>query len=159
MALLEILSSSAVGTALGGLFSWLTRMEERKAQAVKNAHEISMLSMQMQADAEKAKAAVELAKTQGELAAFTESQKTGLVHTGIRLVDAVVGMMRPALTVMLFLMTCWLASKIYRRVDGIEGIPTSDAVDIWRHLVYELVFLTSTAVAWWFGSRPTAIRK
>lgn len=156
--ILELLSSSAVGTALGGLFAWLNRVEERKVIAAKNEHERAMIALQAQADLDKSKAMLELAKTQGELAAFGESQKNGMVKTGIKMVDAVIGVMRPALTFLLFVLTCGIIWTLSERVGGVEGLSNTDATEIYRHAVYEVIFLTSTAIAWWFGARGNSVR-
>lgn len=157
--ILELLSSSAVGTALGGLFSWLNRVEERKALAEKQAHERGMLGLQAEAAMAQAKAALDQTRVAGELKAFQASIDTNRERYGIRWVDALTGAMRPLLTLLLFLMTVWLAVRLSRQVDGIEGMPTTDAVELWRHLVYELVFLASTAMAWWFGARGSSPRR
>lgn len=157
--ILELLSSSAIGTALGGLFSWLNRVEERKALAEKQAHERGMLGLQAEAAMAQAKAALDQTRVAGELRAFQASVETGRERFGIRWVDALTGAMRPLLTLLLFFMTAWLAFRLSRQVDGIEGMPTTDAVELWRHLVYELVFLSSTAMAWWFGARGSSPRR
>lgn len=157
--ILELLSSSAVGTALGGLFSWLNRVEERKTLAEKQAHERDMLGLQAEAAMAQSKAALDQTRVAGELRAFQSSVETGRERSGIRWVDAVISLMRPGLTLLLFGLTVWLAIRLSRQVDGIEGIPTTDAVELWRHLVYELVFLASTAMAWWFGARGSSPRR
>lgn len=157
--ILELLSSSAIGTALGGLFSWLNRVEERKALAEKQAHERGMLGLQAEAAMAQAKAALDQTRVAGEMQAFKSSIDTSRERSGIRWVDAITSLMRPALTLLLFGLTVWLAIRLSRQVDGLDGMPTTDAVELWRHLVYELVFLASTAMAWWFGARGSSPRR
>lgn len=118
-----------------------------------------MLGLQAEAAMAQAKAALDQTRVAGELKAFQASIDTNRERYGIRWVDALTGAMRPLLTLLLFLMTVWLAVRLSRQVDGIEGMPTTDAVELWRHLVYELVFLSSTAMAWWFGARGSSPRR
>jgi hypothetical protein len=111
----------------------------------------------MEADIEirKMESMARLKVTEGELAAFTTSQQanedidipanTPVWVSAIRvLVDAFRAFTRPGLTwAMIITLSCVIfGDKL--------GITATEAV------ISDFVFTTSTAVMWWFGSRPLA---
>lgn len=140
----SFISSALGGSLLGGLLSIVQRWIDVKAKG-------------MEADIEirKMEAMSRLKVAEGELAAFNTSQQsnedvampanTPAWVAAIRiLVDSFRAFTRPGLTwAMLLTLSIFIFS------DKI-GITATEAV------LADFVFTTSTAVMWWFGSRPMA---
>ena len=68
------------------------------------------------------------------------------------LLDAVRGIIRPGLTIYLCILTTmvWYQAKA---VLGQEDLDAEAAGDIWRMVVGTILYLTTTCVLWWFGTR------
>ena len=140
----SFISSALGGSLLGGILSLFQKWADVKAKG-------------MEADIEirKMESMARLKVTEGELAAFTTSQQanedidtpenTPVWVSAIRvLVDAFRAFTRPGLTwAMIVTLSCVIfGDKL--------GIAATEAV------ISDFVFTTSTAVMWWFGSRPLA---
>jgi len=104
------------------------------------------------------------AKDVAESGAFAESLKaqsvrysggklTGAFATGcLVLLDVVSGLVRPLLTIYL----CALTTYIWLQVRGLlssEGLSTTDALALWHTVIDTILYLTTTCVLWWFGTR------
>jgi hypothetical protein len=87
-----------------------------------------------------------------------ESLKS-LKPTGIKWVDALRGMMRPAITVYLMVVATILTLRIGALVGGLESLNPKALFALYQDVIQQIVFLTATAVTWWFGSRPSSRRK
>ena len=129
---------------LGGILSLLQKWADVKAKGMEADIEIRKMGSMAR-----------LKVTEGELAAFTTSQQasediaipenTPVWVSAIRvLVDAFRAFTRPGLTwAMIVTLSCVIfGDKL--------GIAATEAV------ISDFVFTTSTAVMWWFGSRPLA---
>jgi len=140
----SFISSALGGSLLGGILSLFQKWADVKAKG-------------MEADIEirKMESMARLKVTEGELAAFTTSQQanedidipenTPVWVSAIRvLVDAFRAFTRPGLT---WAMIITLSCVIFGDKLGITAIET---------VISDFVFTTSTAVMWWFGSRPLA---
>lgn len=66
--------------------------------------------------------------------------------------DALRGSVRPMLTVYL----CLLTTLVYlqaRTVLGSAELDVATATDVWKMVVGNILYLTTTCVLWWFGTR------
>lgn len=115
------------GTLFGGLFrlapeflKWMDRKDERK-------HELAMFDKQLEADRQRADAAQHLAQTQAdaqigaaEIQAIIEATKAQGQQTGIKWVDAINSLMRPAITFwwVIFLYSAALAAQYIAVIGG-----------------------------------------
>jgi len=140
----SFISSALGGSLLGGVLSLFQKWFDVKAK-----------SMEADIEIRKAEALARLKVAEGELAAFNTSQQanedvaipanTPAWVSAIRvLVDAFRAFTRPGLT---WAMIITLACVIFG--DKL-GITATEAI------ISDFVFTTSTAVMWWFGSRPLA---
>lgn len=66
--------------------------------------------------------------------------------------DFIRGSIRPALTVYLCVLTTavWIQAKV---VLAAEDLSTADALSVWKMIVGTILYLTTTCVVWWFGTR------
>jgi len=141
--LMTIMSSSGVGAITGGIFGWLNRREDRKAQKDNQDFQIKMIGVQSTADI-----------GASEARAFEESQKT-LSKFG----DAIKSAVRPLITGMLLYMVWGILQGLEDITGGLVSMDADTAAVLYRDITLNIISLTATAVSWWFASRPTSITK
>ena len=169
MWLVDLFATGGFGTIVGLVGSYMTKREERlskeieikgqkqlaelrlKEQEQEQAHELGM--------ADKAQKRVE---TEGalkigevEAGAFVASVADANRNVGIKFVDGIRGLMRPAITLYLLIIATVLAWKLNKLVGGLNGLPVDEVYALYKSVIQQIIFLTATAVTWWFGSRPT----
>ncbi|MDA8962619.1 hypothetical protein N9F42_00560 [Pseudomonadales bacterium] len=172
-ALLSILTSTGAGGIIGVIGSWLTKREERKniqlqfERDVKLAeirkdeakieadHELALADKQI----ERAQVEGSVAIDQAEIEAFSEGLKEQSKTYGIKAVDGIRGLMRPLITVYLLVIATLLTLKINQLVGGLDSLEMSELKGIYDNVINQMLFLTATAVTWWFGSRPSSQRR
>jgi len=172
-ALLSILTSTGAGGIIGVVGSWLTKREERKniqlqfERDVKLAeirkdeakieadHELALADKQI----ERAQVEGSVAIDQAEIEAFTDGLKEQSKNYGIKVVDGIRGLMRPLITVYLLVIATLLTLKINQLVGGLDSLEMSELKGIYDNVINQMLFLTATAVTWWFGSRPSSQRR
>jgi hypothetical protein len=172
-ALLSILTSTGAGGIIGVVGSWLTKREERKniqlqfERDVKLAeirkdeakieadHELALADKQI----ERAQVEGSVAIDQAEVEAFSEGLKEQSKTYGIKSVDGIRGLMRPVITVYLLVIATLLTLKINQLVGGLDSLEMSELKGIYDNVINQMLFLTATAVTWWFGSRPSSQRR
>ena len=169
-----ILSSSEVGAIVGLFGSWLTKREERRNFELKYDFDVKMAEIrkseaELEFNHELALADkhLERAELEGEIqgdveemTAFREGLKEQQVMYKIKFVDAIRGLMRPLITVYLLVVGTVITIKLSALVGGIDG--AMDAVEMtamYKVTIAQVMFLLTTAVTWWFGSRPSSLRK
>lgn len=142
-ALGTLLSSTGVGAAIGGVFGWLNRREDRKARAADQQYKLDMV--------EKKSAAEEKVS---EAKAFEVSQQT---HSKIG--DAIKSAVRPLITAALLYLVYDIFTQLETQVKLLDAFPPEEAAKLYREVVLNTLSLTAVAVSWWFAARPTAVRQ
>ncbi len=160
-------SSSALGVLLGGVTSIAGRVmgvfearEKRKDRVLEIAHEKDgwgheLLLLAEQAKQKRAETEDELKLREAALQAADQAgsweglhasiaAQTALAGKSYRWVDAVVALMRPVITVLLWLALVIMFFAVRNSAEGAE---------LGRTIVETLSFSASTALAWWFGDR------
>lgn len=172
-AIAGIFSSSGLGAIVGLFGSWLTKREERRNLELKYDFDIKMAEIrkseaEMEFNHELAVAdkQIERAKTEGEilinkaeLDAFAEGLKEQQMNYNIKFVDAIRGLMRPVITVYLLVIATFITYKINAYVGGMDSLDAAELLTMYKETIAQIMFLVTTAVAWWFGSRPSSKRK
>lgn len=69
------------------------------------------------------------------------------------LVDAVRGIVRPGLTVYLCAITTMVYSDAQMLLGKAQGMTATEALDLTKLVVGTVLYLTTTCVLWWFGTR------
>ena len=67
------------------------------------------------------------------------------------LVDVIRGVVRPGLTIYLCVITTLMYADAHRLVGG--GLTATEALDLVKMIVATVLYLTTTCVLWWFGTR------
>jgi hypothetical protein len=62
------------------------------------------------------------------------------------------GIVRPALTVYLCVLTTYVWLQVHQVLDK-QPLSGSEALQIWQLIVGTILYLTTTCVLWWFGTR------
>lgn len=140
-------ATGLLGTVVGKVFGWLELRERRKALVIEQAHELALFDRQAalrQTEMESERALADTAAWQaGRVASYRHDMAAGETY---RWVASIIRLTRPALTLLLLGLTGW----VFLRVSDL-GIQSD--------IVNQIVFLTSMAVAWWFGDRAPQQRR
>lgn len=140
---LQIFTSAAGGSIIGGLFGWLNKREDAKVRKQDQDHDFRMVGA-------KSHAGELLANAQ----AYVESQKTVSKVGG-----AIKSAFRPILTSVLMYMVYKILINLEIVTGGVQSLPVEMQVELYREIILNIISLTSTAVNWWFASRPTGVNK
>lgn len=68
------------------------------------------------------------------------------------ILDFIRGSIRPALTIYLCLLTTYVWYQV-RTILGTTSLDIQGAVAVWNMVVGNILYLTTTCVLWWFGTR------
>lgn len=173
-------ATGLLGVAFQRFFDFLHQRQQLQLEREKMAHAVAMknvdAAIMKEEWAQRTKVAGIEGETQREVAdtqAFAQSllKEPERYATGERpkgkvgavgwlflaLVDAVRGIIRPGLTLYL----AWQAHQLYeqnRALVAVLGLDanTKDVLDIHKHIVFTLLYLFTTCVLWWFGTRNKA---
>lgn len=135
----SILASSAAGSLIGGVFSWLNRKEEAKERKDERAFKLAMVSANANAG-----------QMTSEARAFEESQKTTSSIGG-----SIKSAVRPLITAVLLYQTYIILMSLETMVGGIEILGEGEALQLYRDIVLNIISLTAMSISWWFGARPS----
>ena len=154
--------------ALGGLVGgWLAKREQRKLLELTNSHEHRMADIDIRRDTLQynhelliADKNLEQSQAEGEIAddlrsadAFVESIKAEQhSHLGA-FGNTIKSAIRPIITAALLWCTWMIYSELNTLVGGLEGLDPVMLQELFVYVVHAIIFLTITAVAWWFASR------
>ena len=139
-SLVTVLSSSAAGSIIGGIFGFLNRKEERKKQEAENKFKLEMIAASANAN-----------QQTSEARAFEESQKTKSSFG-----DAIKSAVRPIITGVLLWQMYIILMSLEKVTGGIATLPSGEALQLYREIVLNIISLTATSVSWWFASRPAS---
>ena len=129
-----------VGTALGRLAGFFETRQAHAQERERWAHETALIKLQQAARAAETEAELALAETSGSWDGLSASmQAEAVIASSYRWVDAVRGLTRPVLTLMLWLIAggIWLGADMASRASITETA----------------TFAATAATLWWFGDR------
>lgn len=164
----DIFASSGLGAIVGLLGSWLTKREERRNIEIKLAHDAKMADIRKEeaaiesthelAMAEKHMERVEveggISLGMAEMSAFTQGLKEQQMLYKIRWVDAIRGLMRPVITIYLLILASFVTWRVGIHTGGLAQLDQATMSNLYADTIGQIFFLVTTAVTWWFGSRP-----
>ncbi len=170
-SVLSVISGGAtglIGTAVQGYYTYQSKKLDIDLEKSKAANEIELRKIDIQLQAAEWASRTQIAEVtaQGEtdkadaqaLAAsylnepqqYTE--KTLLTHAQnwiFVFLDAFKAVIRPGLTIYL----CAITTMIYIQTRGLIKTDVGDSFALLQKLVDTILYLTTTCVLWWFGSR------
>jgi len=128
------------GTALGRIAGYFERKQSHSHERARWLHETDLLKLQMQARTEEAEAEIALAETAGSWDGLKASiQADAAIGHSYNWVNAVRGLTRPALTLLLWI----IAVGIYLGSDAAGR----------QSITETATFAATAATLWWFGDR------
>lgn len=175
-----------LGTALTTIFGWLQQREKNKheialiqaeseAMVKETEAQIKITKTQVEGAVELADAeAYKLSQLAGQQSTFKEEYMKKLFETQgwlkyitvplgallsflLGLVDLVKALMRPGLTLYMFILSTWLSLEAYDIINTTDKILTStQAYAIFAQVTDMIIYLTISFGTWWFGDRRTA---
>jgi len=164
-------ATGLIGVALQRYADYKNRQLEIQAAKEKFEHDLALKQVDMQIMEKEWAGRVQVAQTEAEAAAdaaasqafaasyamepkrYSEGAPVGKVG-GILLVllDLFRGVVRPALTVYLCVLTTMIYYQARKLVDK-EDLDPEQALQIEHLIIGTILYLTTTCVLWWFGTR------
>lgn len=157
------------GTAIGAIFTYKSKQLDIELQKQKYANDVAMKDLDSKIMAQEWSARTQVAQVNADAAKDTEDSKAfaaSLTSEPIRyaegpltskqnwfmvLLDFFKGLIRPSLTLYLAALT----TMIYLQAHALMGhdIPADQATALVTRIIDTVLYLTTTVVLWWFGSR------
>lgn len=136
-----------VGSLAGRAFGWLETRERNVQERNRWQHELQLQELQMRSRAEETEQEIAVEAQRGSFRGLEASVRAEGRIDGPDWLNAVRGLTRPVLTVLLMVMSTIIFFSVPEDGATVEQLQL--------FFIQEIVFLTSTAVAWWFGDRGT----
>ncbi|QCG76673.1 TMhelix containing protein [Vibrio phage vB_VhaS_R21Y] len=150
-----------LGTVFSGLVMWKENSDKRKFELEMRRLDISERKAEAEITLKQTEAETEATKIAAELNAFQASQKGDKATYSTKhpsngwliAVDVVRGLIRPVLTLALVTITTMITFDAIEATGGYEKFVAVQGVNIVLSLIESLIYMTNTAVLWWFGAR------
>jgi len=129
-----------IGTALGRVAGYFETRQQQAFEQSRWSHEVDMVRLNMEVSRAQTQAEAELADTRGSWEGLKASvQADQALASGYPIVDAIRALTRPALTLLLWLIT----ALIFFNIDETLKV----------RIVETSVSAATAATLWWFGDR------
>lgn len=129
-----------IGTGIGRVAGYFENKQANKHETARWAHDIQLLELQTAAQREQTEADIALSESKGSWAGLTASmQAEASIGDSYLWVNAVRGLTRPFLTLLLWIIT--LMIFLYTAPENRENI------------INTATFAATAATLWWFGDR------
>lgn len=172
--MLDSILSVAAGGVTGLLGSVVAAVSGFVTTRQRNAHDLEMRKLDLEMMDREAKYRADLAQVESEArvsvaesealaASYAADRATYATAAGgnsvlamlLGLVDFVRGLVRPALTLYLVWLVWDLRSEVRDILEriGLDSLQTPAAMGIYGDVADMILYLASTCVAWWFGTR------
>lgn len=149
MSLLEIAGNALSGGLLGTAGAAFSRWHEAKLEltklAMSQSHELALLSAKQDGEGM-------VASQSADKASYSTETAPTASYT-LHFVDAVRGLVRPVLTLVLLCTTMYCTSTLLDIAGA--NITAQEAQQLLQYMLESTVSCTSIALTWWFGARPT----
>tara|TARA_R110000822_G_scaffold154105_5_gene293597 strand:- start:818 stop:1369 length:552 start_codon:yes stop_codon:yes gene_type:complete len=170
--ILSLVGSSFGGGLLGVFGTFIKSKSEYKNKKLDYDHSIAMHKADMESMKLEAQLKVDEIQLQNEgrlaLANVEMERAQDVNDANIRqasytndkasygnlFIDGVRGLMRPMITTYLLILMTYISYQINTIVGGVAGLPVAKIWALYHELIIAIVFLTTTTITWWFGTRP-----
>lgn len=138
------------------------KMREMDQQEITLEHSLKMKEIEEQVKGDIAKATQSRMATEANAAAEVDKAAIGLRQASYEMdkatygggfVDIIRGMMRPVLTLYFAVLMSLIAWELMKINDG-QFVNPTEAQAMFKDVINAIIFLATTSVTWWFGSRP-----
>ena len=165
--LVELFTSGGFGAVTGLIGGWLAKREARKMAELNFSHEENMAKYAAAEAKEERIQALALGEQNQKLAeiegaqrveektvdAFAASIKAQAAPVGNPKLDFILRLVRPLITASLLWMMYGIYTKLDNLTGGLEKLSPDQQLALYMTVVDAIIFLTTTAVGWWFASR------
>lgn len=171
--MLEILGSLFGGGLTGLIGSGISKFVEYKKQKLADAHEIKMAEQERETMRLEHEGVLKLAITEGDIKRDIEDSKifaashdsdratylTGKVEgnwfttLAFTAIDTLRGSVRPLITFYIAVVQTWMAMKLYEVAREAGGIQPDQAFELLNHMLASFLYIGTTVILWWFGTR------
>ncbi len=153
-----------LGTVFSGLMMWKENADKRAFEIEMRKMDISERKAEAEITLKQIEAESEAARVQGELTAFTASLNSDRAsysvgtdkHLALVIVDVVRGLIRPVLTVALVWVMTVVTFDVIEASGGYEDFISREGSQVGSELIGALIYMTTTAVLWWYGARSVS---
>ena len=178
----EALGSIFGGGVLGVVGSVITNITGYFKQKQHDSHEFALRKLELELmdkehayhlDVKAMDTDLELTKSEDELRAASYMHDTSVLEEMAKktvmtpasswlfvLLSLIRGLVRPGLTIYLIVLVqmVWAQAQEVLEKAGFEGMNIADALSIYGRIIDTVLFLATTAIVWWFGSRQKHIK-
>lgn len=168
--ILSTVGAIASGGLTGLIGTTITAFSEYKTKLSAHAHEEKMTELNMQMAKLEAETKLSIAQTESdatkdvaETQAFANSHTADIARyalgdrasnsLGFIAVDVIRGLVRPTLTIYVMAIVTLIYWQLMQLVGGLTAIPTHDALAMVKTVIDGLLYIATTIVLWWFGTR------
>ena len=159
--ILALLSSSGIGSIIGLAGGLLNRGVDLKAKAMDQQFELNKMDKQKQFLEMEIAGRTKVAEVEGEAAenvagynAMTASYSFAAPTANDGWVDKASKIVRPALTLAFFFVTCYIFYQIHTLVGRFEAVPKEELFELYKQTIEWFFFQSGIAIGWWFAMRP-----
>jgi hypothetical protein len=164
-------ATGLLGAALQLFFQYKSATLQARVDEVKNAHELLMRDKDLALMQAEQAGRFKVAETEAEAAksvaadqAFAKSlfaepeRYSDIQHLSqgqqwlLVVLDFARGIVRPGLTLYLCVLTTYIWWQV-RQLLSLEDLDASAVLNVWQTVVSTILYLTTTVVLWWFGTR------
>ncbi|AUR96005.1 TMhelix containing protein [Vibrio phage 1.215.B._10N.222.54.F7] len=150
-----------IGTVFSGVMLWRENANKRKHEIEMRRVDIEERKAEAELTMKQIEAETEATKISAELNAFNSSiqadratySSRGSDSAVLLFVDAVRGLVRPVLTVALVIITSIVIFDVIEAAGGYDTVIQAQSAELYADLIHALIYMTTTAVLWWFGAR------
>lgn len=139
--------TGVLGFGLKALFGWLGEKEKRATLRQTQDHEYRLQQLNIQARGQELESERAIAAEETRRASYDYAPVRQEVW---KWVASLISLMRPAITLYLLIVATAFGWTLLYGVP----LPYIDTSGFIREIASATVYLTSTAVTWWFGDRP-----
>lgn len=152
--ILGILGSILSGGATGLLGTAIQRYADHKNKKLDYEHQLAMEQIKIAIADKEWAGKVEVADSEAFKVSLTSEPKL----YGIMWLDVVRGLVRPVLTIYLCALTTFIYFKA-QNVLNVEYLTVQNAYDLVIQIINTILYLTTTCVLFWFGTRNRGKQK
>jgi len=171
---MELLFSLLSGGATGLVGSVISRFADFKLEKMRGEQKLLMVDKETEAMKIESEFNYRIAETEAETerdvsadlalsSSYGEDKSSYLAAASgpvtkffMGIVDFLRGLIRPATTIYLLGLTTLIAYQLHEIISWSDMMTIQEAYDMWREVISTVLYLTTAAVLWWFGSRPKA---
>lgn len=150
-SILTLLASPVLGSISGMIGNWIQKKQEIEIIKEQNnqQYKMSMLNSENKRRETESQSKADSERLDGE--AFVKAQDAPKTGWAAGLMSVV----RVAVTTYLLIFMTYLAYQVSGLVGGLETLPMETLIDMYGQIIFSIIYLTITAITFWFGQRPS----